>query len=93
LIGIVVSEFFSLLLPSSYLHNVSGFLTSKIRWKCMYGTPIQPVETMEHLIFNHPIDNIPSARVETCCKRQGFATFGGIMECRAAELGGRRVCP
>jgi hypothetical protein len=24
------------------------------------GTPIQSVETMEHLIFNHPIFGIPS---------------------------------
>jgi hypothetical protein len=59
-IGNVVIEFFSLLPPSGCLHSVCGFLTSKICWKCMYGTPIQPVETVEHLIFNHPIDDIPS---------------------------------
>jgi hypothetical protein len=59
-IGIVVSEFFSLLPPFGCLHNVSGFLTSKICWKCVYGMPIQAVETVEHLIFNHPIDDIPS---------------------------------
>jgi hypothetical protein len=57
-IGIVVNEFFLLLPPSCCLHNVSAFLTSKIRWKCVYGTPIQSVETVEYLIFNHPIDDI-----------------------------------
>jgi hypothetical protein len=59
-IGNVVSELFSLLLPSGCLHNVSDQLTSKICWKCVYGMPIQPIEIVEHLIFNHPIDDISS---------------------------------
>jgi hypothetical protein len=25
----------------------------------VYGTPVQPVETVEHLIFNHLVDDIP----------------------------------
>ena len=43
---------------SCCLHNISTFLTSKICWKCVYGTPIQSIEIVEHLIFNHPIDDI-----------------------------------